>query len=152
MEILLQFTPSFCQLPKTIYFVEIVAGGRGGKPPTMLRHHRGCVQLTDIVPLASTVATPLVGSDGTGRREPSWGPRTANFDPPRGIISTRVCGNPTMSVRVQFPAISTVPQCWDGGSGRACVAMPMASRTSTPSIRAMRAIRTICGTISELRK
>jgi len=33
MEILLQFAPSFCQLPKTIYFVEIVTVRRGRTEP-----------------------------------------------------------------------------------------------------------------------
>ena len=131
IKILLQFTPPCCQLPKTMYFVSIDSGRELLAKPTMVRHHRGAVQLTAIVPLAKTVARPLVGSDASDRLEPSWGTVTANCVPLSGKIETRVCGKAgNRSVRVQSPAICAAPQRWDVGSGGAT------SEDAVPTFRA----------------
>lgn len=147
IEILLQFTPPSCQLPKTMYLVSIDTERELLAKPTMLRHHRGAVQLTAIVPSAKTVARPLVGSDASDRLEPSWGTVTANCVPPSGKIVIRVWGKAGISVRVQFPAICAVPQRWDGGSGGASTssatsedAVPTAACSSTATIPSARAV------------
>ena len=152
IKILLQFTPPCCQLPKTMYFVSIDSGRELLAKPTMVRHHRGAVQLTAIVPLAKTVARPLVGSDASDRFEPSWGTVTANCVPLSGKIETRVCGKAgNRSVRVQSPAICAAPQRWDGGSGGATSedAVPTAACSSTATIPSARAVTIGAGCLPE---